>query len=88
MSDVYLLVPRPSSCMRACLVIDFSNGALRERESRTNLFRIFLRVKYGKSSKHYTKVETYLLFCHSNTILKLFTVGPERKQWKRISTER
>ena len=35
---------------------------------------------YGKSSKHCAKVETYLLFCHFNTILKLFTVGPERKK--------
>lgn len=78
-SDMYLREPRPSSYMRTCHVTDFSNGALRERESRTNLFRIFLHVKYGKSWKYCTKVETYLLFCHFNTILKLFTVGPEHK---------
>lgn len=40
-SDMYLREPRPSSYMRTCHVTDFSNGALRVRESRTNLFRIF-----------------------------------------------
>lgn len=67
---MYLMEPRPSSHMRACHVTDFSNGGL----FISNFF-----TGDGKSSIHWTKVETYLLFCHFNTILKLFTVGPEHK---------